>query len=79
MAERLEGLTKPYKVPILLSSNLYTYLTEETANECRQVDYCLMAGAEQPVGLFTVDVDPDGIMLEDEIPQSMKQRKIRRV
>lgn len=79
MSERLEALTKQFVVPILFTGQLFQYLTEETQNECRQLDYCLMAGNESPVALFTVDVAPEHVLLEEEIAQSTKQRKIRRV
>jgi class 3 adenylate cyclase len=72
MSERLETLTKVYACPILLSGNLFQYLTEETQNECRQVDYCIMGGMDQPMALFTVDVSDDQILLEDELPLSSK-------
>ena len=42
MAERLEGATKHYGVPLLLSSALYTHLSTATKSKCRQVDYCTM-------------------------------------
>ena len=43
-AERLEGATKAYKVPILISGSLYRHFTEETKNHCRQVDWVTMTG-----------------------------------
>lgn len=80
MSERLEALTKHYVVPVLLTGNLYRYFTEETQNECRQVDFVQMSGMEEPVSLFTVDVASEKIMVEDDVQvQTGKQSKIRRV
>ena len=44
MAARLEAATKAYGVPILISGELHKYLTQETKDHCRQVDYVTMAG-----------------------------------
>jgi len=66
MAERLEGATKAYGVPLLISGALHKYFTEKTKQQCRQVDYCTMNGNPDPVQLFTIDVDPSLIPIEDD-------------
>jgi class 3 adenylate cyclase len=35
MSERLEGATKPYGVPILISGDLWDHLSTETQVQCR--------------------------------------------
>lgn len=57
MAERLEAATKFFGVPLLISGSLWKYFTRKTRDYCRQVDYCTMAGNNEPVKLFTIDVD----------------------
>ena len=42
MDERMEGATKHYGVPNLITEELYNYFTAETKSYCRQVDYCTM-------------------------------------
>jgi len=80
MSERLEGLTKHYKVPILISGDLWEHLSTETQVVCRQVDYAMMTGMKDPVKLFTVDVDPSSIMFDaEENNMTMKEQKIYRV
>jgi len=80
MAERLEGATKAFKVPLLISGSLYRYFTRKTRGYCRQVDWVLVAGKDEPMKLFTIDVDPNNLELEEE-PKflSAKEKKIQRV
>ena len=80
MAETLEAATKPYGVPLLISGNLWKYFTRKTRDYCRQVDYVVMPGNDEPVKLFTIDVDSSQIHKEDEQPAlTSKQMKIKRV
>jgi len=80
MAERLEGATKSFGVPLLISGSLYKNFTRKTRGYCRQVDWVMMAGKEEPMKLFTIDVDPSKIPLEDEQPfLNAKEKKIQRV
>ena len=50
MAERLEGATKHYGVPLLLSGSLHDQLSRQAQQYCRQVDFCTMQGNDQPTG-----------------------------
>jgi class 3 adenylate cyclase len=80
MAERLEGSTKHYGVPLLISETLHRKFTRKTKGYCRTVDYCVMAGNPKPVRLFTIDINSDKIPLEEEQPyMNPKQKKIQRV
>ena len=57
MSERLEGATKAYGVPMLISDSLYDYLSQKTQSFCRQLDYVHMNGIPEPVKLYHIDVD----------------------
>jgi len=61
MSERLEGATKAYSCPVLISDSLYDHLSVKTQSFCRCVDYVVMSGMTKPVKLYTVDVDPSSI------------------
>lgn len=61
MSMRLEGATKHFGVPLLISNALHKVFTRKTKGYCRQVDYCTMQGNEQPVKLYTIDVDASRI------------------
>lgn len=58
IASRLEAASKKYSVPLLMSHHLHEVLSQKTKNFCRQVDCVTLKGSEEPVGLFTIDVDP---------------------
>lgn len=80
MAMRLEGATKKFGVPLLISGQLYSRFTRKTRSYCRQMDYCTMAGNDEPVKLYTIDVDATNIPLEDDDTYATaKQKKIKRV
>ena len=66
MAERLEGATKYFGAPVLISEQLHRLFTWTTKWYCRQVDYCIMAGQTTPTRLYTIDVTDVEIPLEDE-------------
>lgn len=85
MAETLEGATKVFNVPLLISDTLYTCLSRRLKDYCRQVDYALFTGKTEPLKLYTIDVKPDNIPLEDEgeylasLYMSTREKKIKRV
>lgn len=80
MSERLEGATKKYGVPLLISGDLWDYLSHETQVQCRQVDYVNMAGMKDPVKLFTIDVDPEAMEFDPEVVElSLMQQKFERI
>ena len=61
MASRLEAATKQYGVPLLLSEALHSLLTEDVKTLCREVDRVTVKGSNQPIRLYTVDIDCDGL------------------
>ena len=65
MSARLEGATKTYGVPILISGVLYKYLSQKTQSHCRQVDFVTMIGNKTPLSLYTIDLDTSGIITEE--------------
>jgi hypothetical protein len=80
MSERLEGATKKFGVPLLISGDLEAQCTRRTKGYLRQVDYVTFPGNEEPVKLFTFDCDSSRLPLEDVQPfTSQKERKIQRV
>ena len=77
MAERMEGATKHYGVPNLITEELYYYFSDKTKSMCRQVDYCIMKGSDEPRKLYTIDIDSKDIQLEPETKEmNAKQLKI---
>jgi class 3 adenylate cyclase len=79
MASRLEGATKQFGVPLLISGELFDYFTPECQAVCRQID-CVEVGTPQPLRLYTVDVLPDHLELEQErAPMTPQQKKKERV
>lgn len=80
MSARLEGATKAFGVPLLISGELHKHFTRRTQEHCRQVDFVTMAGNNEPVKLFTIDVDLTKLDLEKEqVFMSNKEKKIKRV
>ena len=57
MAARLEGATKQYGVPLLITGQLFEIFTPQTQNYMRQVDAVTMKGSEDVYKLYTCDID----------------------
>jgi len=80
MAARLEGATKIYGIPLLVSGSLYSLLTPQTQNYMRQVDNVSVHGSDDVLKLFTCDIDPSCLQLDKkQAPLSSFQQKIKRV
>ena len=41
-------------------------MSRQMKDYCRQVDWALFSGKEEPLKLYTIDVDPELVKLEDE-------------
>ena len=65
MSERLEGATKSYACPVLISGDLHKLFTRKVKGQCRWVDWAIMKGNPTPVKLYTIDVDDRNVPLED--------------
>ena len=62
LASRLEGLTKVYKMPIILSHYVYQKLTDLSEFHIREVDLVRVKGIEEPVYIYEVfDNDPQEV------------------
>jgi len=58
MAARLEGATKVYGVPILISGSLFDIFSIHTQNYMRQIDCVEISGTDEIHKLYTCDLDP---------------------
>lgn len=79
MAERLEGATKAFKVPFLMSGSVQKYLSRRTKEYTRQVDWVIFPGSEQPLKLYTIDVFTDGFKSDEFIYMTPKDKKIKKM
>ena len=57
MASRLEAATKQFRTPILLSENFVDLLSRSALQTVRAIDVVTVKGSNQPMGLYTFDVD----------------------
>ena len=80
MSERLEGATKAFGCPLLISEALHHHLSRKTKEYCRCVDWVIFPGTTDPVHLYTIDVDPEVIQVVQDIDyMSSEERRIKRV
>jgi len=54
LAARVEGMTKVYKVSLLISQNTYDHLADPAAYAIRPVDVAVVKGKTWPIALFEV-------------------------
>lgn len=59
LASRLEGLTKIYKCPVLISQDTYDHVQKDII--CRMVDYVKVRGRDRPVKIYEVIGEPGSI------------------
>lgn len=59
LAERLEGLTKAYGMPILISEGLFNNFSESMKTYFRQLDKVKLKAIEQPFSLYSIDLTLD--------------------
>lgn len=57
MASRLEGLTKYYETSMIISEVLIRLVSERIGEQARLMDNVYMVGWEDPLKLFTMDLD----------------------
>jgi class 3 adenylate cyclase len=57
LASALEGSTKIYGVPLLISENLFRFFSKPVKKYCRLLDRVFIKGNSSPIGLFTCDCD----------------------
>lgn len=68
ISSRLEAATKKYNVPLLMSHQIFQNLSQKTKNYCRKIDCVTLKGSEEPVNLFTIDVDPYKSAITKDLP-----------
>ena len=61
LAETLEGTTKLYGVPLLLSGEMYSLLSPFVRAFCRKLDCVKVSGRETPIVLYTFDMQQRGM------------------
>ena len=77
LASRLEAATKQYGVPLLISNELHRLFSKRIRNMCREIDRVTVKGSKKPIGLFTIDLDIDKlIMVERRRQKTAIQRKM---
>jgi class 3 adenylate cyclase len=59
MSARLESATKQYGVLLLLSEEVQSLLSPDFKELTRIVDKVVLKGFEQPINMYTVDIDLD--------------------
>lgn len=81
MSERLESSTKVFGVPLLISESLYTHLSNKTKTYVRPVDWVIFSGQTKPMKIYTVDVDPSVIKIENEplVYMTQREQKLKRI
>lgn len=70
LSEAIQDLTKQYGVPILISGEFYALLSPYLQSHCRRLDVVKLAGREEPLNLYGVDVHPSALraIVDEEIP-----------
>ncbi len=64
LASRLESATKQFGVYILVSHQLYDIMTEKCQSYLRHIDTVRVRGSQEPLKVYTCDIDPNYIKLE---------------
>lgn len=62
MASRLEGATKAYGVPLLISGDLYDLMTLKNKEHLRLIDRVEYKAGEKPMDLYTVDISSENLL-----------------
>lgn len=79
MASRLEASTKQYGVPLLLSGAIFDILSPKVKNYCRHIDTIMIKGNQNPLLIYTSDVDTDNCVPGDGLDKSKEQtNKLRK-
>lgn len=76
IASRLEAATKQYGVPILISDMIYQFCSNEIRRLLRQVDKVTVKGSQKPLGLYTIDMNLNGLSEKPVDPLVKKDPKL---
>ncbi len=66
LAMALEEATKIYGVPYVISHDYYRLMSKELQESMRQLDNVVFAGFEEPMPIYTFDMDTSGICVDHE-------------
>ncbi len=73
---RLTAAAKKCKVPLVITGSVYLLLSEKVKKYARLIDTVLVKEATEPMDLYTIDVDLEGIeMSEDRRKVEKKERR----
>ena len=76
MAARLEAATNQYGVSILIGGDLFDLLSNELKDICRQIDIVYVKGSENPLSLYTIDVNLNIKQSnKDKIEYNLKEKR----
>ena len=73
MAARLESGTKQFGVKLLLSEEFFALLPPEEQRTCRKLDNVTVVGSDEPMMLYTRDIDPPGRLAIAEYQEMFNQ------
>jgi class 3 adenylate cyclase len=80
MSEKLEGATKIYGVPLLISGDLRALFSKEADQYLRHLDSVKFLSSGQNMTIWTIDIDTHRIDTDyTQISYTRKQAKLRRV
>jgi hypothetical protein len=80
ICEMLEGATKLYGVPVLISGEIRALMSPDADQYFRQVDSVKFNGSGQVLHLYTIDIDMSEVDTDfSQITLTRKQAKLRRV
>lgn len=74
----MTAAAKKYKVPLVITGSVYLLLSEKVKKYARLIDTVLVKEATEPMDLYTIDVDLEGIEMSEDrrkIEKSEKKKK----
>jgi class 3 adenylate cyclase len=76
LASRLEAATRQYGVPLLISGQLHSLLSNEAKKHMRRVDRVEVKGSKFPMDMYTCDCDVSKLT-EDKQPEIIDKKEAR--
>ncbi|KAF7458400.1 adenylate and guanylate cyclase catalytic domain-containing protein [Cryptosporidium felis] len=76
LSSRLESATKHYGVNILISQDLFERLSINMRQFCRKIDRVILKGTNRPIELFTIDIEPEYLIKEENVNTSEMSNNI---
>mmetsp|Transcript_14540 Transcript_14540/g.1314 ORF Transcript_14540/g.1314 Transcript_14540/m.1314 type:complete len:111 (+) Transcript_14540:851-1183(+) len=75
MSERLEGTTKIYGVPLLISEDLYDRYSDKMKLMVRKLDCVMFKGTSAKKFLYTIDMEVDDIPISKGFPSDKEKKE----